>query len=166
MLVALYIGNHAQDSLLVRAGWAATRYSQKGEYKDVTHTEVIHAQHADGSVDIASATLRDGGVVRVKPRVMLNPEHWRIASVNRWDVERSKEWYAKHDGELYDIRGAWATVMPGHQDPLRWFCNESNLASIGWKVPHTYGPAHFAGICFSLGEEQTIEFFEARRVQG
>ena len=55
MLIAHFVGDHAKDTLLTRAGWWLTRLAQKGPYDNVTHMEAIHELHEDGSVTIASA---------------------------------------------------------------------------------------------------------------
>jgi hypothetical protein len=157
MLVALYIGTHANDKLHVRLAWYLTRLAQKGPLDIVTHVEAIHAQHADGTVTIASASLRDKGV-RVK-RVALNPLHWIIVDVPQWEVARSILWFAKHLNELYDIRGALATVLPGSNVSDRWFCNESVGASIGLRCPETFGPHQFAAVALTLGTDITDQFF-------
>lgn len=39
MIILGYVGNHAQDSLAVRLGWAATRLVQRGQFARVTHVE-------------------------------------------------------------------------------------------------------------------------------
>lgn len=161
MLVAHYIGDHKGDAFLVRAGWFLTRLVQKGDYKNVTHCEAIHKLHSDGSVTIASSSLRDKGV-RSK-RVRLNPDHWMIVDVPQWDVKQSIKFFKEHDGDAYDFRGALATVLPGTQDPKRMFCNESVGASVGLKTPHCFHPAQFAAICLTLGYDVTESFFKTRK---
>ncbi len=157
MRVALYIGDHAGDDLLVRAGWWVTRLVQKGPYGRVTHVEAIHAEHADGTVTIASASLRDGGV-RAK-RVKLDPAHWWIVDVPQWGVERSVELLASTNAMPYDMRGAIATAFLGSQDSARWFCNEW-VAAPYIRAPATFGPHHFAAVALSLGRDVTAQFFE------
>lgn len=161
MLIAHYIGDHKNDTLLVRAGWYLTRLVQKGEYKHVTHCEAIHREHSDGSVTIASSSLRDNGV-RSK-RVKLNPAHWMIVDVPQWDVRQSIKFFKEHDDVLYDIRGALATVLPGREDSSRMFCNESVGASVGLKTPHCFQPAQFAAISLSIGYDVTENFFKSRK---
>ena len=151
MKVALFIGDHAADTLLVRAGWWVTRKVQKGPYAGVTH-----AEHADGTVTIASASLRDGGV-RAK-RVRLNPAHWWIVDVPSWDVRRSVELLQRTAGMAYDLRGAVATVFIGSQDSSRWFCNEW-VAEPYLAASSTFGPHHLAAVCLSLGTDVTNNFF-------
>lgn len=161
MLIAHYIGDHAGDDLATRAGWYLTRLAQKGPYGHVTHCEAIHAQHADGSVSIASASLRDGGV-RSK-RVTLNPAHWLIVDVPAWDVQLSLDLLDNTGGAKYDLRGALATCLPGSQDSDRWFCNEW-VGAPYLKASGTFGPHHFAAVCMSLGRDLTSEFFAERTV--
>lgn len=154
-----YIGDHAADSWLVRAGWGVTRVVQKGPFGHVTHVEAIHAEHADGSVTIASASVRDEGV-RAK-RVMLNPAHWLVLDVPQWDVQRSIELLEATQGLPYDWRGAIATAFLGSQDNTRWFCNEW-VAYPFLRSPATFGPHHFAAICLSFGRDTTADFFGSR----
>lgn len=160
MLIALYIGNHRADGILARIGWAATRLFQKGPYGHITHCEAIHAEHADGTVTIASSSLRDGGV-RSK-RVRLDQAHWLVVDVPQWDVERSEDFLAETVGAKYDWRGAVATVFLGSQQTACWFCNEW-VAAPFIRASGTFGPNHFAAICLSLGRDVTAEFFESRK---
>lgn len=161
MLIAHFVGDHAKDDLLTRAGWWLTRLAQKGPYGNVTHMEAIHMLHADGSVTIASASLRDGGV-RSK-RVMLDPHHWLIADVGVWDVECSKDLLTDTVGQPYDWRGALALFLPGSPVAGRWFCNHWVLSPY-IRASETFSPAQAAAIVFSLGRDVTIEFFAAREV--
>ena len=159
MKVALYSGNHAGDALSVRAGWWLTRKAQKGPYAMVTHVEAVHAEHPDGSVTIASASIRDEGV-RAK-RVILNPLHWWIADVPAWDTARSIALLDETRGEPYDWRGALATCLPGSPSSPHGFCN----AWVGYpflEASATFGPHQFAAIAFSLGRNATIDFFKSR----
>lgn len=161
MKVALYVGTHAGDAPLVRLGWALTRLVQKGEFGQVTHCEAIHMEYPDGTVAIASSSLRDQGV-RTKLCVALNPAHWLIADAPQWSTARSEAFFREHDGEPYDSRGALATVLPGHHRSDQWFCNEAVGASVGLRTPECFHPAHFAAICFSFGRDITQEFFGER----
>lgn len=161
MKVALYIADHAKDGLLSRLGWWITRRVQKGSYAHVTHCEAIHAEHDDGSVTIASASLRDGGV-RHK-RVTLNPDHWLIVDVPQWDVADSIDLLSVTHGDKYDIRGAIATVFIGSPERGKWFCNQW-VGEPFLKAAQTFGPNHFAAICLTLGTDVTQEFFNERRV--
>jgi hypothetical protein len=161
MKTALFIGNHSGDTLPVRAGWALTRMVQRGIYQLVTHTEMIYDELADGSVVIASASLRDGGV-RTKT-AKLTPGNWLIVDVPSWSVDQSRDWFAEHDGELYDLRGAVATVLPGSQYSDRWYCNEACAASVGIVEPQLFGPAQYAAIAMSLGKDVTDDFFRGRQ---
>lgn len=161
MKVALYIGNHKKDAFIVRLGWAATRLVQKGEFADVTHVEAILAEYGNGAVDIASASIRDGGV-RVKT-VELNPEHWLIVDVPKWSVRESRRWFIAHNGERYDSRGAFASALPIQwKQKNQWFCNESVGASVGMKSPEIFGPSQFAAAVMTWGNNVTEDFFKAR----
>jgi len=160
MKLAFYIGEHANDSLLTRAGWWITRLAQKGPYSHVTHVEAIHHEHADGSVFLASSSLRDGGV-RLK-RTTLDPANWLIVNVPQWEVSRSIELYQKTLDQPYDWRGALATVLPGKQTANRWFCNEW-VAYPYLKSASNFGPHHLAAVCLSIGQDVTTNFFNVRK---
>lgn len=152
MKVALYIGNHTKDEPSVRLGWWLTRLVQKGQYSNVTHVEAILAEHEDGSVTIGSSTLRKEAKnkksgVRTK-QTKLNPDHWIIIDVPHWDAVKAAQWFADHDGEDYDWRGAFASCMPfswGRKN--EWFCNGAVAASVDHNSPEIFGPAQFASIC-------------------
>lgn len=159
MKIAFYIGTHAADAWYVRLGCYATRFVQKGDYGQASHCEAIHEENADGSVVIASATLREGGV-RFKT-TKLDPLSWRIVDVPMWDVEKSVELLKITAGQQYDWRGALATILPGHPARGEWFCNEWVSAPY-LQCPATFETAQFMAICMSLGKEVTHEFFQAR----
>jgi hypothetical protein len=157
--VALFVGDHQDDAWSIRAGWWLTRKVQKGPYGEVTHVEAILQEHLDGSVTIASASVRDGGV-RSKS-AHLNALHWRIVDVPQWDTQASQALLAETGGRGYDWRGAIATVFLGSQNADQWFCNEW----VGYpfiKASATFSPSQFAAICLSLGRDVTLEFFGAR----
>ena len=160
MKVALYVGNHANDSLKSRIGWWLTRKAQKGPYAIVTHVEAIHEEHSDGSVTIASSSIMDGGV-RSK-LVTLKADMWIIVDVPSWDVNKSITLLNETRGQPYDWRGALATCLPGSPEDGRWFCNEWTAYPF-IKASATFGPHHFAAIALSLGTDITDEFFESRK---
>lgn len=159
MLVAHYIGAHKGDTLLTRLGWAVVRLVQRGPWRRVTHVEAIHEEHDDGTVTIASSSLRDGGV-RDK-RVRLTPGHWLIVDVPQWSVRDSLRLLAVTYGDGYDVSGAGATVLPLRHREGRWFCTEW-VAHPYLKASHLFGPAQLAAITLSLGEDVTERFFAAR----
>lgn len=157
MKIALYIGNHEKDTWTGRLGWWLIRYTQTGKYQRVTHAEAIHEEYPDGTVLIASASLRDGGV-RSK-RVKLDPKNWLIVTVRRWEVEKSKALYELARDCPYDWRGALATKLPSlGQNELAYFCNEFVGAPF-LEDSETFAPQQFAAICMSLGEDITELFF-------
>lgn len=159
MKIVHYIGNHAADTYAVRLGWWLTRRAQKGPFSEITHVEAIHEEHTDGSVTIASASLRDGGV---RPKITrLNPLHWRVVDVPLWELERSVELLRRTRGQKYDWRGALATMLPGSEDAGRWFCNEWVGAPF-IEASATFCPAQFAAISLGIGRDVTREFFGAR----
>jgi len=148
VIILGYVGNHAQDTLAVRLGWAATRLVQRGQFARVTHVEGYYPTYAEGHACIASASLRDGGV-RVK-YAELTPENWVAIDVPCWDAKSSLDFILAHVGEKYDLRGAVATVFLSGQDADRWFCNEIVGASVGLVSPDTFGPAQFMAVALSM----------------
>lgn len=149
MKVAHFIGSHENDTLSVRLGWALTRLVQKGKYSHVTHSEAILTEHDDGTVTIGSSSIRDGGV-RVK-RCKLNLDNWIIMDVPKWDVVTARAWFAAHDGDKYDIRGALASAVPFQwSQKNRKFCNQAVAASVGVSSPEIFNPAQFAILCETM----------------
>jgi hypothetical protein len=121
---------------------------------------VKHELHADGSVTIASSSVRDNGV-RTK-QVYLNADNWIIIDVPAWDVQRSIELLDHTNGHNYDMLGAMSTALLIGQRKEKWFCNEW----VGHPfVPSAYilGPAQFAALCASQGRDITQEFFKERQ---
>lgn len=161
MLVAHYVGNHRGDTLNVRAGWAVVRGVQRGEFRRVTHVESILDEHSDGTVTIASSSLRDDGVRAKVAR--LTPGHWLIADVPTWDVAAARKLLAETEGMEYDLFGAMATVLPTRQSGKRFFCSEW-VATPFLRSPHTFGPAHLAALTMSrsFGRDVTARFFADR----
>lgn len=162
MLIAHYTGDHASERWTMRAGVVLTRLGQKGPLSHITHTEAIHDQHSDGSVTIASSSLRDGGV-RSK-RVKLNPSNWVITDVPQWDVAQSVLLLERTRGWPYDLRGALATVLPGRPSDAAYFCNRW-VGQPYLKASGSFGPHHFAAICLSIGQDVTTDFFNSRAAQ-
>ena len=155
MIVIGYVGNHAQDRIVVRAGWAITRSVQRGEFRKVTHVEACFGFSESGCAHIGSASLRDGGV-RPK-KVYLKNENWVAIDVPTWDADKSRIFIEEHTGELYDTRGAIATALLGTQDEDRWFCNEIVGASVGLVSPEVFGPAQFMAIAASMAGARIVD---------
>jgi hypothetical protein len=147
MIILAYVGNHANDSLFARLGWAITRLVQRGRFKRVTHVEGYYGEY-DGRALIASASLRDGGV-RLK-YARLDRENWIAVEVPDWDAGPSLKFILDHTGEKYDLRGALATVLLFGQSQTRWFCNEILGASVGLESPEIFGPAQFMALALSM----------------
>jgi hypothetical protein len=163
MKIACYTGRHSTDTLSIRLGWAITRLVQRGRFKRVTHMEAIHAEHADGTVDIASASLREGGVRR-KQNVPLTPGNWAIIDVPRWSLQASLDLFLLTQGHGYDVRGAIASAVPLFKPSgSRWFCNEwvaCPFVQESWQ----YGPASTAILAITAGgTDVTDQFFGERR---
>ena len=160
MRIVLFIGDHSQDSWSVRLGWWLTRLVQKGDYWRVTHVEAILQEYADGTVDIASASLREGGV-RIK-RTALNKSHWIVVETG-YSTETAYHWFQEHLGQKYDLLGAFATCFPIQwKQKNRWFCNQAVGASFGLKSPETFGPSQFAAMLLTIGNDVTDSFFKER----
>lgn len=160
MKIAHYVGDHKKDGLLTRAGWALTRLAQKGPYDYVTHCEAILHEYEDGSVEIGSASLRDGGV-RMK-RVTLDPDHWMIVDVPAWSAIVARKWFVANAGIPYDVRGAWSLFLPGSADGRRQFCNKAVGNSVGVAAAETFSPATFAAMTVTFGSVITTRFFAER----
>jgi hypothetical protein len=152
MLIAHYIGRHAGDTLSIRAGWAVVRAVQRGPWRRATHVEAIHEVHDDGTVTIASSTLREGGV-RSK-RTTLTRGSWLVVDVPSWDVADSIALLNQTRGSRYDVRGAVATVLPFRQRPGEWFCTEW-VAAPYLRASGLFGPAQLAAITLSIGVDVT-----------
>jgi hypothetical protein len=149
MIVLGYIGDHAKDAWTVRLGWALTRLVQRGKFSRCTHVEAVHAIHANGTVDIASASVRDEGV-RLKKNVRLNAEKWIAIDVPSWDVADSQVLLDKTAGSQYDWRGAAssALIFLG-QSETRWFCNEW-VGDPYIVDSYALGPAQFMALALSM----------------
>lgn len=138
-----------------------TRLVQKGDYWRVTHVEAILAEHPEGTVDIASSSVRDGGV-RIKKKVRLDPKSWIVVETP-FDVEKATQWFIDHAGEQYDLFGAIATWIPIQwKQKNRWFCNQAVGAATGMKSPEILGPAQFAVSILHNGQDVTQSFFKER----
>ena len=161
MKLALYIGDHTKDDPTVRLGWWLTRLVQKGQFSTVTHVEAILQENADGTVNIASSSLREGGV-RIKENTRLTPGHWIIVETG-YSTETAFHWFKDHLGQQYDALGAFATCMPFQwSQKNRWFCNQAVGAAIGLKSPETFGPSQFAAFALTIGNDVTAKFFGSR----
>lgn len=158
MIVLGYVGDHAQDTLLTRAGWAITRVAQRGVFEAVTHVEACFGVNSAKLAHIGSASLRDGGV-RVK-HAWLTEGHWIAINVPTWNTDASRQFIEARIGDKYDTRGALATVLLGGQDGARWFCNEIVGASVGLVSPEIFGPAQFMSIALSMPDAHVIDLFK------
>lgn len=118
-----------------------------------SHCEAIFGGDLSGAVPCGSSSFIDGGV-RIK-EILLNPEHWDVLDVARFDANRSKQWFIEHDGELYDVRGLAAVVLPVIRDNKdRRFCSEAILASVGFPNAHKFDPGRLYDLCLYLGGVQ------------
>jgi hypothetical protein len=151
MKVALYVGDHKGDSLFVRLGWFLTRLTQRGAYRNVTHSEAILDDHPDGTTTIGSSSLREGGV-RMK-RCTLNRDNWMVVNVPTWSAEKAKQWFIEHEGVKYDSRGALATVLPAlGGDPAKMFCHEAVGESVEFRGAALLTCSEFAEVVVHFGE--------------
>lgn len=160
MIVLLYIGNHASDTLSVRIGWWLTRRVQSGPYKRVTHTESVLAGDNYKCCTIASSSVRDGGV-RIKDDVALTKGNWIAIDVPHWDKWYAIMWFTSMSGKKYAWLGAMATVLFWLSESAdRFFCNQATGAPFilaSW----LYKPCQFAAIAMSIpgARDVTKEFF-------
>ena len=170
--IIFYTGDHVGDGLAARLGVAIIRWAQKGAlFEDTAHCEQVLAVHADGTVDIGSATLRrehpttgwDG--VRVKRHVRLNPNHWRVYRCDQtgrlFDPETARQVLQRQDGKGYDLFGAVASaVIRVAQSDIRWFCSEIVMACAGFVDAWQFTPARAEAVIASYGRNITTEFFD------
>lgn len=161
MKTAHYIGDHAADDFTVRMGWALTRSVQRGQFKNVTHSEAILKELWDGSVRIGSSSVRDGGVRQKE--TTLNRLHWRIIDVPCWDVAKAQVWFDNpaNDNQPYSWGGAAAAGLPFLPGGGGIFCNQAVGAPFLCDSS-LFTPAEFACICLSFGRDVTQEFFAER----
>jgi hypothetical protein len=145
MIILGYVGNHAKDTLLVRLGWAVTRAVQKGRFKQVTHTECIHAGVNYKYCTIASSSIRDGGV-RTKENIALTKGNWVAFDIPAFPIERSILWFDLHKGLGYDWVGAAGTKLTFLRKCAysinRFFCNEACLAPFSTRAAE-FTPSEF-----------------------
>lgn len=154
MKVALYAGKHPGATWFALIGVWLTRLAQKGPYGIVTHCEAVLMENPDGTVDLGSSVASAGGV-RIRRGVDLAADPgWFVVDVPQWDVVRARQWFADNLGASYDWRGAAATMLPGHAEGGHWFCSGAVLASVGFKTPSLFTPAHLAAIAFSLANAE------------
>lgn len=164
MIVLAYIGCHKGDGFRVWAGWAIIRSAQIGrKFRKVTHTELLTGGDRTAA-DIGSATMLDGGVVRIKRGVVLNPAHWlvfELPDTNARNSGTARKWFNAHAGERYDRRGSVGSVLYGiGQADGEWFCNEACGAALGQTDPHMMPPAGFVAWLVDLGAvDVTSRFF-------
>jgi hypothetical protein len=158
MIILGYVGNHAKDTFLVRLGWAVTRLVQKGKFKQITHTECIHAGVNYKYCTIASSSIRDGGV-RTKENISLTKGNWVAFDVPAFAIERSAAWFDLHAGLGYDWVGAAGTKLTFLRKLAysinRFFCNEACLAAFSMRAAE-FTPSEFF--------EHLVDFYGATDV--
>lgn len=165
MKIALYIGDHKNDTLIVRLGWWLTLLTQKGSM--VTHGEVIVSENDDGTVDIASATLRKEtkngkSGVRIKKNVKLQRGKWKIIDVPAFDKSRALDWFINHEGLGYDKRGAFASILPiWWSSKDKYFCYQSICNSVGIGCGEGFTGPVFEAMLLRFGNDVTQDFFNA-----
>jgi len=117
------------------------RYLDKGPY---SHTEVILSDKYS-----ASSSYIDGGV-RIKHIEYSVVGNWDFLPIPDSDGEIEHKvliWFAKYLGAKYDLKGnlRFATNF-ARDDPNKWFCSESTMASLGFPDPFRYGPSGAAAM--------------------
>jgi hypothetical protein len=161
MTIIGYIGNHSNDALSARLGWALVRLAQVGDkYRRVTHCEVLFSG-SPSEATIGGASVRDGGV-RIK-QTSLSHGSWVVLDVPAWDRSKAWEFIASQGGMKYDWRGALATVLwllPNSK--AAWFCSEIMAFSVGLIDAHRYKPSTLFALAESLPGTRNIteEFFK------
>lgn len=119
-------------------------YNRLGRYLDgrgkYSHTEHIFSDGLSGS-----SSFEDRGV-RIKRIGYSSVDAWDFLQLPaHWESD-SRAWYAEHAGKGYDLVGQIKFAFPFLQvhDRDRWFCCESNIASIAHLIgdpqPHRFGP--------------------------
>lgn len=100
-----------------------------------SHSEVCVGNPFEGAVHCLSSTSADGGV-RVK-LMQLNPAKWDIVPLQGVGEPAVWEFFARHQGEPYELDGAFRTVLPfvGRPHPHKWFCSEVCAAVMGLDEP-------------------------------
>jgi hypothetical protein len=115
-----------------------------------SHCEAIFGADLYRPVPCGSSSFIDGGV-RIKD-ILLRQNHWDVLDVPCFDVNRSKQWFISHDGELYDVRGLASVILPVIKDnPDRRFCSEAILDSVGFPGAHKFDPGRMYDLCVYLG---------------
>ena len=128
MIVAFYKGTHEGISglynVIVRA-WDRGTYS---------HCEVIFSDNMS-----ASASYIDGGV-RFK-NISYSSDNWDFVDIGNVDEHSAREWFVRHQGQGYDLRGNLHFVIGFIGDSKKkWFCSEAVAASLGFKEPWRFTP--------------------------
>jgi hypothetical protein len=136
MKIAFYRGTHK--------GWPGVfnrlvRWWTRGPY---SHCEAVFTQtDPQGATLCASASKMDGGV-RFK-RIDLTSSNWDIFEFAA-DEAQCKEWFTKHIGLKYDVRGILGFVLRSGQDRNKYFCSEAVATSIGIDEAWRFDPNTFA----------------------
>lgn len=147
--------------------WAQRGYSDPA--REVTHTEALLRGGPNDAIMASSSlvdSLGDGkGGVRTKHGVVLDPAHWLVLDLpdtSERNASNSARWFAEHDGEPYDRRGAAGSVGQAlvQQSEGEWFCTEAVAASMGFRDTHMLCPAAFFTMLLAMGARDiTLEFF-------
>ena len=114
--------------------WFYNRLVRLFEGGPYAHCELIFS---DGIS--ASASWMDGGV-RFK-QIRFSPNNWDIIELPGSDEDTARAWFARHDGQKYDMLGNLKfllKIIPHSRD--KWFCSEALAAALGMDDPWSYGP--------------------------
>jgi hypothetical protein len=147
-MITLHYNGPSKRGIAARIGYHATKFGQRAygpELARITHTELLlggpwHRAH------IASSSIVDGGV-RIKHTVRLNPAHW-IALERPLPPSHEAsliDWFAQHNGQPYDLRGAVGCVVPAlvQHGNGAYYCTETVASAARYEAPHTFCPAAF-----------------------
>jgi hypothetical protein len=129
LCIALYKGTRPGISgLYNRLG----RFIDRGPY---SHCELKLSNGLS-----ASSSFMDGGV-RIKQINYTSEGNWDFLPVPAYFEANAIKWFEAHKGAKYDLLGnlRFATNL-ARDDPYKWFCSESIMASVDYPEAYRYGP--------------------------
>ncbi|KRC30693.1 hypothetical protein [Acidovorax sp. Root217] len=117
------------------------RWVDRGPY---SHCELIFSDGMAGS-----ASWMDGGV-RLK-RIDFDPAKWDFIEIPDHLEPAARAWFEQHKGEGYDLLGNLRFVFWMVRESAKdWFCNEAQLAALGFREAWRHGPNGTAALLLSI----------------